>query len=277
MAPKQRRVDFAFIPISKEEREMDIEREFVALNERLEEEQQRPKIETFKRPVGRPRLERQAVLLKPKVEKMKPNIKPTNVRGPYTNWFTPTLWPPIYKVVKQHRNIAEAWGFLRSAYKKLGDLSCVYDKLSKSSMRDWFHPNGDLKEIYKRCVDFGTYFAKTAQRCPILESNPILKEEICAIIRNQRKVGQPLYAVCIQPLAKAIIQEKPPELLEGTHKTSFNVSYAWTTNFVKSELNWSYRAATTTTKPWLNVSTQLTIRVYLTKVARPHSQGGFCD
>ena len=33
MAPKQRHVDFAFIPgISKEEREMDIERGFVALS-----------------------------------------------------------------------------------------------------------------------------------------------------------------------------------------------------------------------------------------------------
>lgn len=34
---------------------------------------------------------------------------------------------------------------------------------------------------------------------------------------------------------------------------------------------------TTSTEPWLNVSAQLTIRVYLTEVARPHSQGGFCD
>ena len=33
MAPKQQRVDFAFIPVSKEEREMDIEREFAALSE----------------------------------------------------------------------------------------------------------------------------------------------------------------------------------------------------------------------------------------------------
>jgi hypothetical protein len=33
MAPTQRRVDFAIILISKEEREMDIEREFVALSE----------------------------------------------------------------------------------------------------------------------------------------------------------------------------------------------------------------------------------------------------
>jgi hypothetical protein len=33
MAPKQQRVDFAFILISKKEREMDIEGEFVALSE----------------------------------------------------------------------------------------------------------------------------------------------------------------------------------------------------------------------------------------------------
>jgi hypothetical protein len=33
MAPTQRRVDFAFIIITKEEREMDIERELVALSE----------------------------------------------------------------------------------------------------------------------------------------------------------------------------------------------------------------------------------------------------
>jgi hypothetical protein len=33
MAPKQRRVDFAFIHGSKEEAEMDIEREFAALSE----------------------------------------------------------------------------------------------------------------------------------------------------------------------------------------------------------------------------------------------------
>ena len=33
MAPTQRRLDFPFILISKEERKMDIEREFVALSE----------------------------------------------------------------------------------------------------------------------------------------------------------------------------------------------------------------------------------------------------
>ena len=95
MAPKQLRVDFSLSPTSKEEREMDIERAFATLNERLQEEQSRPKKETFKRLVGRPWKERQVMLLKPKVERMKPIIKPKKVRDSYTNWFTPTLWPPI--------------------------------------------------------------------------------------------------------------------------------------------------------------------------------------
>jgi hypothetical protein len=68
MAPKQQRVDFASIPISKEEREMDTEIEFAALSERLQEKELRPKKKTFKRPLGRPRKERRAMLLKPKVE-----------------------------------------------------------------------------------------------------------------------------------------------------------------------------------------------------------------
>ena len=96
-------------------------------------------------------------------------------------------------------------------------------------------------------MEFGTYFAKSAQHCPILDSHPLLKKEICTILKKMRKVGQPLYAVCIQPLIKAIILDKAPHILEGTHSIAFKVSYEWTKHFLKVELNWSYRAATTAT------------------------------
>ena len=101
-------------------------------------------------------------------------------------------------------------------------------------MRKWFHSNGDLKNTYKRCVEFNTYFVKSAQHCPILDSHPLLKEEICAILKKMRKTGQPLYAVCIQPLVKAIIIDKALHILEGTHSTVFKVSYEWTKYFVKT-------------------------------------------
>ena len=100
-------------------------------------------------------------------------------------------------------------------------------------MREWFHPNGALKEIYRRCVNFCIYFAKYAERYPILESNQILKDKICVIFRNQINACRSLYVVCIQLLIKATIQEKTLISIECTHKTTFSVLYPWTNNFVR--------------------------------------------
>jgi hypothetical protein len=135
MAPKQKQLDLGFfVPISKEEREINAAREFASLNERLQKEPAGEEI--TKRPVGRPKKEKENVLLRPSTVAMKPTTKASKkVRRRYTNWFTPTLWPPIHSAVKQHRSILNALGFLRSAYRKPRDLSCVYDSLSRQSMQ----------------------------------------------------------------------------------------------------------------------------------------------
>jgi hypothetical protein len=126
-------------------------------------------------------------------------------------------------VVKQHRNIPEALDFLRSAYRKLGDLSCIYDNLNKSTMTGWFHFDGTLKDSIKRCVELGNYFAKSAHHCPILAPFPDLKKEICEVLSKQRAAGQPLYLSGIQTLIKAIIKQRQPQLLEDSSKTAFGV------------------------------------------------------
>jgi hypothetical protein len=188
-----------FTPITKEVRERDVEMEFAHLNERLDKECAMTNEKAVpKRPVGRSKKETVAELLRPTAAPMKPSSKMTKkVRVYYCNWFTPTLWPPIFKAVKQHRNLQEALDFLRSAYRLLEDLSCVYDNLSRSSMNGWFHSNGDLKDNIKRCVELGTYFAKSTQHCPVLASYPHFKNEICEVLRKQRAAGQPLYGSCI--------------------------------------------------------------------------------
>jgi hypothetical protein len=50
--------------------------------------------------------------------------------------------------------------------------------------------------------------------------------------------------VCIQPLIKAIISKREPHLLDDSSSNGFRVSINWTREFIKAELNWSYRAAT---------------------------------
>jgi hypothetical protein len=239
MAPKYKKIDSAFFtPISKDERERAVEREFASLNTRLELEEALAKEEVVKRPVGRPKKDKETVLHHPNLEPMKKSR--SKVRRKYFNWFTPQLWPPIFRVVQQHRSIGDAWNFLRSAYRLPGDLSNVYDHLSRGTMYGWFHTNGTLKDNIQRCVELGTYFTKSAQHCPILDKFPLLKEEICQALNKQRTAGQPLYASYIQGLIKAIISKRDPELLK-----TFTVSEKWTREFLKCELNWSYRAATT--------------------------------
>jgi hypothetical protein len=115
----------------------------------------------------------------------------------YTNWFSPTFWPPIHVAVKQHRNIQGALNYLRAAFRKPEDLSSVYDALSRGSMYECFHPTGELKTNYKCCVELGNYFAKSKQYCLVLAHHPDLKDEICKVLKRQRATRQPLYAVCI--------------------------------------------------------------------------------
>jgi hypothetical protein len=107
--------------------------------------------------VGRPRKDTEVVLFKPKI-KSTPSTK--NIRGPYTNWFTLSFWPPIYVVMKQHSNIFSALKYLRGASRKLGKIDGVYDHLSRGSLVEWFHPNGKIKENYKHHVKLDTTFAK---------------------------------------------------------------------------------------------------------------------
>jgi hypothetical protein len=140
------------------------------------------------------------------------NLK-EKVRGRYQNWFLPILWPPIFSVVKQHRNFQEALDFLTCAYRKSGDLSCVYDHFHRNILNGWFHLDSTLRDTIKRCIELGNYFAKSIQYCPILASYPIFKKEICDVLEKQRKADQPLNGSCI----------REPHLLHDSNKSGFQV------------------------------------------------------
>jgi hypothetical protein len=45
---------------------------------------------------------------------MKPHIKTPKVH--HTNWFFPTLWPPINTAIKQHCNIQSALNYLTETF-----------------------------------------------------------------------------------------------------------------------------------------------------------------
>ena len=106
----------------------------------------------MKHPVGRPRGTLEATLLTPKVEEDEPTSKKLKVKGHYTNWFEPSLWDLIYVVVRKHRNINNAYKCLKMMYKKSCESYGTYEKLSRSSMYEWFTSTGKLKDAYKKYV-----------------------------------------------------------------------------------------------------------------------------
>jgi hypothetical protein len=59
-------------------------------------------------------------------------------------------------------------------------------------------------------------------------------------VENAQGNRTTLFLVCIQHFIKAIILKQAPRLLEKTHMTEFHVSYAWTKNFIKNQLDWKY-------------------------------------
>ena len=120
------------------------------------------------------------------------------VRGSYQNWFTPTLWPPIFTAVKQHHNIQEAMDFLRCAFRQPCDLSCVYDHLNRSTMNGWFHSDGTLRDTIKRCIELGTYLTKSALNCTTLASYPHLKKEIYDVVTNKERLVNPCMALAYE-------------------------------------------------------------------------------
>jgi hypothetical protein len=242
---RQKTLNSIFLPINKEERETCVELEFATLNSTLDFERAKEK-EEERRLVGRPRKELVAVLHTHKVEEEEPRSKKAKVRRPYTNWFVPSLWEPIFAAVKQHRNLTSALHYLQSKYKKPGQSCSVYDKLSRGSLYEWFTPTSELKEGYKNYVYLGTStFTSGSQHSPILEHYPQLREKIVTILKTHRDVGHPLYASSIQGIIKAIIRKEEPILLSNTSRTGFKVGLGWTRAFIKTELHWTYRVATT--------------------------------
>ena len=121
----------------------------------------------MKHPIGRPPRVAEAVLLIPKVEGQ--SFKRGMVRGPYTNWFKPSLWGPIYAAVKCYRSIYHAWKYFKMMHKNPWESQGTYENLSRDSMYEWFTSREEFKDGFKQYVDEGSsHFQGGFQHYPIL-------------------------------------------------------------------------------------------------------------
>ena len=204
------------------------------------------KPEAEKRPVGRPKKEMEVVLLPTKVETpVKSSSKSSRSRGTYMNWFVPSLWDPIFATVSKHRNLRSALRYLQLKYRRLGETMSVYDKLTPSTLREWFTSTGELKAGTKQSIFKETAaYTGGAQHAYILANHPELEEDIITLLKSHRDAEQPLYASSAQGIIRGLIRMRNPNLLDYNNKTGFRVGLHWTRDFLRTNLNWSLRKAT---------------------------------
>jgi hypothetical protein len=244
---EQRLISSMFSKFSREEQSASIAKDLQVLGESLRMERTEAHANPPKRPVGHPKKSKeplQPVLQQVEDEEVENGAPKKKRRGPYTNWFTSTLWPPILAVVKMQKNLGDALDYLQNHFKMPGQAHGPYQGLTRGTLYNWFTPNGEMRDGVKRFVEVGTYFTKSLQHTPILEDYPHVTTEIVKDLQEHRNVGLLLSIFLVQPIISAVFEKRVPHLLQPTPGRTFKVSKAWTREFIERNLNWSYRAPT---------------------------------
>ncbi len=125
-----------------------------------------------------------------------------------------------------------------------------------------FAPIGAIKDKYKAYVDIGSSLIKSSQHCLVLATYPNVEQKIIQTLQNHMS---PLNVALVQPLISTIVHKRLPHLIYNPQHKRSKVSYTWTKMFIKSHLNWSYIAPTTTTSKlpldWKSKSKTMALRV----------------
>jgi len=153
-------------------------------------------VERSKRPVGRPKLQPHMTLqslgkcIKHENEEGTSNQESKkHQKGIYTQWFTPHLWPHIQITMERHKSLTTILHYFRAFHKKPKEHSNPFDKLSRSSLGEWFTLDGNIKLGVKKSIERGRDFTITKQHIPILDCRLEVKNEFMYLLQKIRAFG----------------------------------------------------------------------------------------
>ncbi len=76
-----------------------------------------------------------------------------------------------------------------------------------------------------------------------------MKDEFLSMLKNMQVVGHGLFTPIVQPIFRRIFESRRNELLKDfTKYKRFKMTLKWIQDFMKSQLNWSYKARITITR-----------------------------
>jgi hypothetical protein len=204
-----------------------------------------------KRPVGRPKRQRDAAAVlsagaaaaassasaaaSAADATVTPLDGPVRKRGKYTNWFASPFLPDILAAYSRCHSARTAVTTLRRAHP-----DGRFARLSHATVQGWFDNQHRLLPPYQKQLEQQTAAARGHGFAGLFAHTPGAEEEIKRVLQQMRAAGAPISSRVIRWVMLAILQEANPSLLLR-HKLSQPFISGW----ARQQLDWRWRARTT--------------------------------
>ena len=183
-----------------------------------------------KRGPGRPPKKRELALEQAAAEQ-KPSQKPRT--GEYTTWFSSPYLLDVLKMLRAHQFSAKR---TVAALKRTAPDD-RYARLSDSTIRGWFEKGTkQLLPQFQQQLD-GVAVMRSGRPS---QMSTAVEEECKRVLLKLRDTGVPVNSHVIHWTLQSIFRDHDPSLLE-----SLQLSQQWLSRWVRSKLQWRWRARTT--------------------------------
>lgn len=189
-----------------------------------------------KRPVGRPKRERDAAatLSAASAETRSKKQRGSGSRGEYTDWFSS---PYINDILREYRRCGNS---ARAAVERLQTQAPDdrYARLSHSSIIGWFDKEHNLLPRFQAHLESGLENVRQNGPVRAFEEHPALEEEIKDTLLRMREAGTAINSHVICWVMRGIITLRAPD-------TTLHVGRRYACHWARTQLKWSWRKSTT--------------------------------
>jgi DDE superfamily endonuclease len=207
-----------------------------------------------KRPVGRPKRERDAATVlaagaaagassasvaasaaAAAAATVTPLDGPVSKRGKYTNWFASPFLPDILAAYSRCHSARTAVTTLRRAHP-----DGRFARLSHATVSHWFDDQHRLLPTYQKQLQQHTAASRGRGPASFFTQAPDAEKEIKRVLLQMRAAGAPLNCRVIRWVMLAVLQQSSPALL-----LQYKLSQQFLSAWARQQLDWRWRARTT--------------------------------
>jgi hypothetical protein len=112
---------------------------------------------------------------------------------------------PLERFVKRYGRNTDVFNYLKLTFKAL-HVPCPYEKLSKTSLWNWFDDKCDLKPNFKKTSKLRHHVKHQKKNFHILEYHPHVKDQFVCKLEKLKKGGHTFLLSIVQPILRGMIE-----------------------------------------------------------------------